>query len=214
MSFLGKIKIVMLKGEKGDQGEAGSSGNYAGLTNKPSINNVALSGNKNSDDLGLASQTALESLDDNVYRKTDVYTKDEVYTKNEVVDVIYPVGAIFMSVVDTNPSTYLGGTWVAWGAGKVPVGVDASDTDFDTVEETGGEKTHTLSSGEIPSHTHTTTDIYPVAGQAVGIAPGSTYIPKVETIESTTRTTSSAGSGSAHNNLQPYITCYMWKRTA
>ena len=43
-----------------------------------------------------------------------------------------------MTAENTNPSTYLGGTWVAWGAGKVPVGVDTTDTDFATVEKTGG----------------------------------------------------------------------------
>src|SRR3990172_12746051 len=68
-----------------------------------------------------------------------------------------PVGFVFISVVSTNPATLLGyGTWSAFGAGRVLVGLDSGDTDFDTVEETGGAKTS--------SHAHTsgplTTDTY------------------------------------------------------
>ena len=69
-------------------------------------------------------------------------------------DTIYPVGSIYMSVNATNPSELFGGTWVAWGSGRVPVGVDTSDSDFLTIEKTGGEKTHELSINEMPSHIH------------------------------------------------------------
>lgn len=71
MSFLGKIKIVMLKGEKGDQGTAGVSGDYSGLTNKPSINSVTLSGNKTGGDLGLVSQSDFNALDGTVDNLVD-----------------------------------------------------------------------------------------------------------------------------------------------
>lgn len=58
----------------------------------------------------------------------------------------FPVGAVFIAVVSTNPGTLLGyGTWSAFGAGKVLVGLDSVDTDFDTVEETGGAKTKAIS---------------------------------------------------------------------
>lgn len=82
----------------------------------------------------------------------------------------HPVGSIEINVSGANPSTYLGGTWVAWGTGKVPVGVNTNDTDFNTVEKTGGSKTisykpaetnsggavqsHTLTVEEMPSHYH------------------------------------------------------------
>lgn len=73
-----------------------------------------------------------------------------------VLGAAYPVGSIYFSTNSTNPATSLGfGTWSAFGAGRVPVGLDAGQTEFDTDEETGGSKTHTLTSSEMPSHTHT-----------------------------------------------------------
>lgn len=67
----------------------------------------------------------------------------------------FPVGSVFISVVSTNPATLLGyGTWSAIAAGRVLVGINAGDPDFDTVKETGGAKTHTLTTTEMPAHTH------------------------------------------------------------
>ncbi|MEG0580157.1 MAG: hypothetical protein RR490_09600 [Niameybacter sp.] len=70
---------------------------------------------------------------------------------------VYPVGSIYLSANGTNPSSFLGGTWIAWGSGRVPVGVNTSDGNFNTVEKTGGESTHTVTAAEMPSHTHTFT---------------------------------------------------------
>jgi microcystin-dependent protein len=72
-----------------------------------------------------------------------------------LLNLFYPVGTIYMSVNNTNPGTFMGGTWAAWGSGRTPVGVDTGQTEFDTVEETGGAKTHTLAATEMPTHTHT-----------------------------------------------------------
>ena len=75
-----------------------------------------------------------------------------------VLDTVWPIGSVFIAVVSTNPATLLGGgTWSAFGAGRVMVGLDSSDTDFDTVEETGGAKTVTLTAAQsgLPQHTHT-----------------------------------------------------------
>lgn len=125
----------------------------------------------------------------------------------EVFNMIYPVGSIYMSVNSANPSTLFGGTWEAWGSGRVPVGIDANDTDFDTVEETGGEKTHTLTIQEMPKHTHTQklggniSTVDNVAGD---------YIIG----DANTENVSYAGGDQAHNIMQPYIVCYMWKRVA
>ena len=126
-----------------------------------------------------------------------------------VLEKVYPVGSIYINAsVSTNPATLLGfGTWVAFGAGKVIVGLDSSDTDFDTAEETGGAKTHTLTTSEIPSHTHTTTIGVASGGSAPGALENRTPTGGVD------YTSSSTGGGQAHNNLQPYIVAYMWKRT-
>lgn len=124
-----------------------------------------------------------------------------------VLEKVYPVGSIYINASNsTNPATLLGfGTWVAFGAGKVIVGLDSSDTDFDTAEETGGAKTHTLTTSEIPSHTHSlSTSDNPGGTGAIEVAGGA---------PTSTQTTQATGGGGAHNNLQPYIVAYMWKRT-
>ena len=74
--------------------------------------------------------------------------------------LMYPVGSIYTNASDsTNPATLLGfGTWTAFGAGKVPVGFNSADSDFNTAEKTGGEKTHKLTTTEMPSHGHGVTD--------------------------------------------------------
>lgn len=164
-------------------------------------------------------------------------------------DTIYPIGSIYMSVNDTNPSELFGGTWAAWGTGRVPVGVDSTDDDFKTVEKTGGEKTHTLTTAEMPSHSHagtgltvkrvelkggannisgqdstwglTSTGIVSNWGDTNGFYSNSRstttsykdgfYIDASHS-HSISGNTDSSGGGNAHNNIQPYITCYMWKR--
>lgn len=130
-------------------------------------------------------------------------------------DNIYPVGSIYMSAtLDTVAKVQdaLGGTWVKWGAGRVPVGVDTTQTEFNTVGKTGGEKTHTLTVNEMPSHTHNKLAINALTSDASlvdRIASASTSRTDAKTMN-----LSNTGGGAAHNNLQPYITCYMYKRTA
>jgi hypothetical protein len=121
-----------------------------------------------------------------------------------------PVGFVLTLGVSTNPATLYGfGTWAAI-AGRVIVGINAGDAEFDTLDETGGAKTHTLTTDEIPSHNHTTnqgqTIVNPLAGgsgayQSIYSAGG-------------TAPNAAAGGGQAHNNLQPYIVKYVWQRTA
>ena len=82
----------------------------------------------------------------------------------------YPVGSIYMSVSGTNPSSFLGGTWVAWGSGRVPVGVNTNDGNFNTVEKVGGATSVALTTAQLPSHTHTFT------GKAVNTGGNSTTL--------------------------------------
>lgn len=132
----------------------------------------------------------------------------------DALELAYPVGSVYINAsVATNPATLLGfGTWVAFGAGRVPVGIDSSDTDFDTAEETGGAKTHTLTTSEMPAHTHTTT----IGTASGGSAPGAleNRLENRIPVGGVNYTSSSTGGGQAHNNLQPYIVVHMWTRTA
>ncbi len=68
-------------------------------------------------------------------------TKYLVSTR-DLFNMIYPVGSIYVSVNSVNPSSNFGGTWVSWGSGRVPVGVNESDSNFSNVEQTGGSSTH------------------------------------------------------------------------
>lgn len=125
-----------------------------------------------------------------------------------VTDIMYPVGSIYMSVNSANPSSSFGGTWAAWGAGRVPVGVDVAQTEFDTVEETGGNKnlqSHTHVAGYTDAGWTTNTLSGGTQGNLINVNPG--------TAGNLAAPTTSAGTGNS-GNLQPYITCYMWKRTA
>lgn len=129
--------------------------------------------------------------------------------------LMHPVGCIYMSTSSVSPQTTFGGTWIRWGNGRVPVGVDSNDSNFNTVEKTGGDKQHILTVSEIPSHNHgvyggctTTTNILSSSndnGWIPGLG-GKGYKNDGLLIN--------AGGNQPHNNLQPYITCYMWKRTA
>lgn len=135
-------------------------------------------------------------------------------TFQSIMSAVYPVGSIYTNAaVATNPGTLLGfGTWTAFGAGKVMVGLDSGDADFDTVEETGGSKTHTLTEAELPSHTHSITLSSSISDNT---GANSNYVREINTTDSSVTATSGAtGSGNAHNNVQPYIVVYMWKRTA
>lgn len=164
----------------------------------------------------------------------------------------WPVGSIFLSVDPTNPATSLGGgTWAAWGTGRVPIAVDTNQTEFNAVEKTGGEKTHLLTANELPAHSHVmdhdhaafstsgadgnhdhALDLCTAVGTTganipLGTATFDRSSNAAYTYDSNagkhshsidvppfTGNTGNTGGGAAHNVLQPYITCYMWKRTA
>jgi hypothetical protein len=124
---------------------------------------------------------------------------------------IYPVDSIYTSVSSTNPSSLFGGTWSAFGEGKVLVGKASSGT-FDTAGATGGAETHPLTEAELPSHTHTVSHTT-IAERLYGGSDADRTRTDINGSASN-ETTSSTGSGTAHNNLQPYVVVYMWKRTA
>ena len=123
----------------------------------------------------------------------------------------FPVGSIYLSVVNTNPTKWFGGTWELISQGRTLVGVDTNDADFNTVKKTGGAKTHTLSIAEMPSHNH------PRGANNDGLwgTGGDRFtINNPNTGYSIVWDSTFTGGGQAHNNLQPYFTCYIWCRTA
>lgn len=155
--------------------------------------------------------------------------------KQAVIDAIYPVGSIYMTVTDNTAAKVkarFGGTWVAWGSGRVPVGVDSDDTNFATVEKTGGKPTVTLTAAQsgVPQHTHELSELTlyksTIGSTKYGFATGNTFSGDIIVGQATGKSTIAAfvsgtagnntakNASSAHTNLQPYITCYMWKRTA
>ena len=136
-------------------------------------------------------------------------------TAATINNLVYPVGSVYVNAtVSTNPATLLGvGTWVAYGEGRVPVGKAGSGT-FDTLGATGGAETHTLTLNEIPSHNHNNGSY-----QYLLLSNGSATIADTDSTSGEPNLAQqgaiqAAGGGAAHNNLQPYIVVYMWKRTA
>ena len=136
-----------------------------------------------------------------------------------LLDIIYPIGSLYFTVVDDTAQKVqnrFGGNWELFGAGRTPVCVDTNDSDFNTVEKTGGSKylqkhqhteyvnsgsggryPYTLSNGGGPSTTGNFFQNNSIFGNFTG--------PQVLTGES--------GTGNS-GNLQPYKTCYIWKRVA
>ena len=119
-------------------------------------------------------------------------------TLHFLASTVWPVGSVYIAVVSTNPATLLGfGTWSAFAAGKTLIGLNSGDTDFDTVEETGGAKTHI----------HTGTTAAP-SGDTEFVNLGDENA-SINGDAHTHAFTTTAGS-----TLPPYIVTYMWKRTA
>lgn len=148
-----------------------------------------------------------------------------------LLDFLHPVGSIYMSTSATNPTNLFGGTWVAWGAGRVPVGFSGGDGNFNSSEKTGGSKTiniehnHGLSNARAAvgrADSSLSTMSYTSGGNPHnvyfdrefsyygGISGGSKHATDTSLIYGNTNN----GGSTAASVLQPYITCYMWKRTA
>ena len=158
------------------------------------------------------------------------------FVKNNVVEIIkkvYPVGSIYMSTVSTNPATLFGfGTWEAMPAGRVLLaqGKSSWGTTYNA-GSTGGEATHQLTVGELAAHSHTASSnttgehnhginarAYNGADTAISYYESTnsdkTYYTNKAGGHSHTITVNNTGSNTAHNNMQPYIVCYIWKRSA
>ena len=129
---------------------------------------------------------------------------------NNFIDQLYKVGDLFLTINSENPSVRFGGTWELFGKGKTLVCVDEEDSDFNIANKTGGEKTHTLTISEIPSHSHGLAN-YNANG---GNTNYNTVMAQNKKGWTGNIFTENNGGGQPHNNIQPYITCYIWVRTA
>ena len=146
------------------------------------------------------------------------------------LSLLYPVGFVLSTVTNYADSAavvaaYGGTTWVRFGAGKVLVGYDSGDSNFNTVEGTGGSKdaivvshSHTASTTSTDSgHQHSVNTYSRLEGGTGGnsfwvdIAGTNTGTASANITSSTT--VDSTGSSGTNANLQPYVTVYMWKRT-
>ncbi|MGI6154256.1 MAG: phage baseplate protein [Christensenellaceae bacterium] len=138
----------------------------------------------------------------------------------QLMGLIYPVGSIYMSVRNVNPSALFGGTWTAWGAGRVAVGVDTAQTEFNTTEKTGGAKSVKLTAGQLPVLSGTWGSMnYTGSPTPTGIVTktggaNDRTFPATGTNWGQASFKINIGNGETHENMPPYITCYMWKRTA
>lgn len=169
---------------------------------------------------------------------TNIGLNDEITdgaAKFKVYDVglqSLPVGSIYQSTITTSPEELFGGTWEAMPAGRVLLaqGKSSWGTTYNA-GSTGGEATHQLTVGELPAHTHSAstnttgehTHTYTFKRMSGSDSSPSRYAssgdPAIYQSSSSgshshSVTVNSIGSNQPHNNMQPYIVCYIWKRSA
>ena len=159
----------------------------------------------------------------NLLDSSQVFDNEINSTLNNIFKYIYPVGSIYISVNNTNPSTLFGGTWSSFGTGMCLVGVDISQTEFNTVLKTGGSKllqSHNHNWNAVDGNKVTWNNQFSQLPAQLGL-PGTTYVGGYPAMGGQNSDYSSAGylqlaaSGQGNSgNLQPYITVYMWRRTA
>lgn len=142
---------------------------------------------------------------------------------NFVLDNVYPIGSIYMNVNSTNPGTLFGGTWEQI-QGKFLLGMSSSYP----AGSQGGEASHTLTTAEMPSHGHNPANESGYFGFItnskkafevgdMGVQSGSgRYYPYASAAFDISRNslTGTTGGGTSHNNMPPYLSIYIWKRTA
>lgn len=127
----------------------------------------------------------------------------ETITKT-ILNTAFPIGKVEVFFDNDDHSNYLGFEWERTAIGKTPVGIDESDTDFNTIGKTGGEKKHTLTIDEMPKHSHSYACDQTVGSDTTGLKTG------IQTLYY--NNTSASGGDQPHNNLQPYEVMAFWKR--
>lgn len=212
--------------------EAGSTKNENCIS-AIKIGDVTVTANGHQDTFTITAEGLIALSADSNTRTIKLSTPDlsKVYAQAKLD--AHPVGSIYESTDSTSPATLFGGTWEEMEAGLVLVsqGTAKSGTVF-TAGDTGGEEKHTLTTGELPSHNHTGTTSSAGAHNhtftlgfntdnpsgktpaPAGASNYGSYTTSWNGDHTHTFTTNSVGGGASHNNLQPYLIVYRWKRTA
>ena len=162
----------------------------------------------NVDNYSTATQAEAEAGTDNTKAMTPLRTKQLLDAK--LLNMVYPIGSIYMSVNSATPATLFGGTWERFSKGRVLVGVDEDDAALKTAGTNGG------STNPLTAHTHTTQlttyRVTSTGSGAVNNLARSTDQGNAMTGEFGSVT--SSGDNTDHKNWQPFDTVYIWKRTA
>lgn len=177
----------------------------------PTVNNATLTIQKNATTINTFTANSATNKTVNITVPTDTgdLTNNAGFlTAND----IYPVNSIRILADTADHSSDFGQTWVRYGAGRVLVGYDSTQTEFNTIGKTGGEKTHKLTVNEMPSHHHDRESVDNTSGgsgygKRNGIYYNGGWWGNYDSVSNT-------GGDQAHNNLQPYIVVSFWRRTA
>lgn len=159
---------------------------------------------------GVALKALIDSVQISVPSNISSFINDSGYlTKTTLLDVVYPVGSIYMSANNTSPEIFLGGTWAKL-ENRFLLGASSSYS----VGSTGGESTHKLTVDEMPSHNHTTH----LLGATTSPGTSNAYYEALRSVELSAQYdgvgyVASTGGNKAHNNMPPYLAVYMWERT-
>ncbi len=177
---------------------------------------------------GSTKKGTIEEIADYLKSRVETLTNKTISADDNTflgfLDWFYPIGTIYETTstdldTTTKMNAHFGGTWEEYGSGRVLV-AKSTDAEFDTIGETGGAKTHTLTTAEMPIHSHTVTQNFTrfaSTGSNVPTVANTIHLSSVGSAfdnVNRTVTSSSSGSGSAHNNLQPYIVVYRYRRVS
>ena len=145
----------------------------------------------------LATKEDLNSIDDSTFGG---------YTVSQFIDIIYPIGSVYLSLIEINPTNLFGGTWE-----QIKDTFLLAAGDSYAAGDTGGETEHTLTVDEMPSHNHYLKGASMAVSDYFGGSTNDYGITHNGTAQQTNDLTHTGGD-QPHNNMPPYLAIYMWKR--